>query len=74
MNAGDFDLNKVKRLAEKYQAGFAVAVKRDNSMIDYLLISHAETLKYTIGDSGKTRKKSFQDRVDFELILGAGGQ
>ena len=33
MSAGDFNLNKVKRLAKKYQAGFAVAVKRDKSML-----------------------------------------
>ena len=51
MSACDFNLREVKRLAEKYQAGFAVAVKRDKSIMDYLLITHAETLKYTIGDS-----------------------
>ena len=59
MRAGDFNLNKVERLAEKYQAGFAVAVKRDKSMIDYLLITHAETLKYTIGDSGQDIEAPF---------------
>jgi len=47
----DFNLSKIKKLAEKYEAGFAVAVKNDKEMIDYLLITKAETLKYTMGDS-----------------------
>ena len=59
MRAGDFNLSKVKRLAEKYQAGFAVAVKRDKSIVDYLLITNAETLKYTIGDSGQDTELPF---------------
>ncbi|MCD6185933.1 MAG: carbon-nitrogen hydrolase family protein [Deltaproteobacteria bacterium] len=59
MRADDFNLNKVKKLAEKYQAGFAVAVKRDKSMIDYLLITNTETLKYTIGDSGQDTEFPF---------------
>ena len=59
MSSGDFNLNKVKRLAEKYQASFAVAVKRGKSLVDYLLITNDETLKYTIGDSGQNTEIPF---------------
>jgi len=52
-------LNKLKKLAEKYQAGFAVAVKQNKSMIDYLLITNVKILKYTIGDSGQDMEAPF---------------
>ncbi len=55
----DFDLSKIKKLAEKYKAGFAVAVKHDKSMIDYLLITSEKTLKYTTGDSRQDREAPF---------------
>ena len=59
MRDDDFNLSELKRLAEKYQAGFAVAVKQNKSMIDYMLITNAKTLKYTIGDFGQDTETPF---------------
>ena len=59
MRAADFNLNKLKKLSEKYQAGFAVAVKRNKNVIDYLLITNEKTLKYSFGDSRQDTENPF---------------